>query len=264
MKTVTLDHIVRNTLMDMGYPLHYYTRFLHYAIRGLEELNYDFPLGSTASGLNNASSANVKVKELDVTDWMRAVLPSDCVDVVSVDAKYGEHTLPLRLDQSLNIIQRFDSSGNKVSHIDQSNIVYDEDLLFTTTSTFGHVNEYGEHTGRAYGVVAEQSQSYNVDFGVGELVLNNALEVNKVVLYYISDGVSTSEINVVHPYAQDVLNKWIKYQKYSHTRMDYQKVGLAKQEYVNAKRRLRSRLNALNYADIIASLRLGIHGSIKN
>lgn len=267
MKTVTLNHIVRNTLMDMQFPLHYYVRFLHYGIQCLEELNYDFPLGDTGSVSANytgATASNVKSIELDVTSYMRAILPGDCVDIVDVSAKYGEHVLPLRLDPSLNLVQKYDAQGNKVAYADQDNITYDLDLVYTTTSHFGHVNEYGEHVGRAYGIVGQQSQSYNVDREAGELVFNNAMEVNKVTLTYITDGVSTTEANVVHPYAQDVIKKYIMYQKHYHTNTSFNKVGLAKQDFVNAKRKLRARLNSLSYADIIASLRTGIHGSIKN
>lgn len=253
--------------MDMQYPLHYYTRFLHYGIQCLEELNYDFPLGATgnvSSGYTGATASNIKSVELDVTSYMRAILPGDCVDIVDVSAKYGEHTLPLRLDQSINLIQNYDGSGNKIPYADQDNITYDLDLVYTTTSHFGHVNEYGEHVGRAYGIAGQQAQSYNIDANAGELVFNNALEVNKITITYVTNGISVSEANVVHPYAQDVIKKYIIFQKHYHTNTSFNKVGLAKQDFVNAKRRLRARLNALSYADIIAALRQGIHGSIKN
>lgn len=267
MKTVTLNHIVRNTLMDMQYPLHYYTRFLHYGIQCLEELNYDFPLGdsgSITSGSESATASNVKSVELDVTTYMRAILPADCVDVVDVSGKYGEHILPLRKDQSLNLIQNYDDAGNKIAHSDQNNINYDLDLIYNTTTNFGHVNEQGEHIGRGYGISSEQSQSYNIDSHAGEIVFNNSLTVNKVVLTYISDGITTSEANVVHPYAQDVIKKYIIYQKHYHTNASFNKVGISKQDFHNAKRKLRARLNALTYADIVSTLRTGIHGSIKN
>ena len=42
------------------------------------------------------------------------------------------------------------------------------------------------------------------------------------------------------------------------------KVVLAKQEYINAKRKLKSRLNAMTYSDILRVMRQGVHGSIKN
>jgi len=42
------------------------------------------------------------------------------------------------------------------------------------------------------------------------------------------------------------------------------KVALAKQEYINAKRKLKSRLNAMTYADVLRIMRQGVHGSIKN
>tara|TARA_Y100001937_G_scaffold14500_2_gene19567 strand:- start:964 stop:1767 length:804 start_codon:yes stop_codon:yes gene_type:complete len=267
MKTITLDHIVRNTLMDMQYPMHYYVRFLHYGIQCLEEINYDIPLGSTgAVGANStdATSSNVKSVELDVTSYKRAIIPSDCVDVVEVMAKYGEHLLPLRKDPQLNLIQNVDAQGTKIAHPDATLGDSDLEFLYAHTSHYGAVNEFGEHVGRQYGLSTGQSQSYNVDIHQGEIVFNNNVDVTKVTLVYITNGVTVSNANVVHPYAQDTIKKYIIYQKFYHTNSAFNKVGLAKQDFINAKRKLKSRLNALTYADIIASFRQGIHGSIKN
>lgn len=264
MKAVTLDTIVRNTLMDMGYPLHYYVRFLHYATRCLEEINYDFNFGKTSSLLSNASVANIKVKNIDVTSYNRAILPSDAVDVISVDARFEEHVLPLRFDPSLNVVQNFDANGNKIAYSEQDEITFIQESMYSINSAFSHINENGEFVGRFFGHVPKQDQSYNIDRGVGELVLNNNLKVTTLVVSYVTDGVTTSEANVVHPYAQDVISKYIKVQKYANGRQDYSKLGFAKQEYNNAKRKLRARLSNLSYADILASIRRGIHGSIKN
>ena len=267
MKTTTLDHIVRNTLMDMQYPMHYYVRFLHYAIQCLEEINYDIPLGSTGSlGANStdATSSNVKSVELDVTSYKRAIIPSDCVDVVDVMAKYGEHVLPLRKDPELNLIQNTDSSGNKIPHPDATTSSDDLEFIYSHTSHYGSINEFGEHVGRQYGLAPDQSQSYNVDIHQGEIVFNNNVDVTKVTLVYISNGVTVSNANIVHPYAQDTIKKYIIFQKFYHTNSAFNKVGLAKQDFINAKRKLKSRLNALTYADIIASFRRGLHGSLKN
>lgn len=264
MKYVTLDHVVRNTLMDMGYPLHYYTRFLHYGIRCLEELNYDFNFGEISNNLQGVSVANVKMVTLDITSYNRAIIPSDAVDILSVDAKYEEHLLPLRRDNSLNTIQRFDSSGDKVKYTETSDLSYIEESLYSSNSYFNALNSNGELIGRFFGNVQKQDQSYNLDRGSGEIVINNDINVSEVVVSYITDGVSTSDANIVHPYAQDLIMKYIKVQKYSNGRQDYSKLGFAKQEYNNAKRKLRSRLYSLSYADIIASIRQGIHASLKN
>ena len=128
MKTITLNHIVRNSLIEAQLPLHYYVRFLHYGIRQLEELNYDNPL-------------NVKRAALTVTSYQRAVLPSDCVDVIEVYLKYGEHVLPMSQDPNLNTTQKYDSSGNKIAYDNPSTTTYDTLLVFNATNPYGFTNE---------------------------------------------------------------------------------------------------------------------------
>lgn len=267
MKSITLNNIVRETLMDMQYPLHYYVRFMHYGIHCLEELSYDLPFGesgSIAAGSTAATVSNIRYIELDVTTYMRAILPSDCVDVVEVHARYGEHVLPLRKDKSLNLIQNYDSSNNKIQYTDQNKGLDAADLLGTTTSAQGRVNQYGEHIGRVFGHVDRQDQSYNIDENAGELVFNNALNVNKVVVAYITNGVKTSQANVVHPYAKDTIKKYIIYQKHLHTNNAFNKTGAFKREYSLAKKKLKSRLYGMSYSDILAVLRQGLHSAPKN
>ncbi len=251
MKTITLDHIVRNSLLEAQLPLHYYVRFLHYGIRQLEELNYDNPI-------------NVKRSALTVTSYKRAVLPSDCVDVVEVYLKYGEHVLPLSQDPNLNTTQKYDANGNKIAYSDPSTTTYDTLLVFNATSPYGFTNDHGEHTGRHYGSIPTQKQSYVLDYANSELVFDNAVDVTEITITYVSNGVSTSAANVVHPYAQDTIEKYIHYCRFKNSRSALNKVALAKQEYINAKRKLKSRLNAITYADVLRIMRQGVHGSIKN
>tara|TARA_A100001201_G_scaffold101606_1_gene87243 strand:+ start:4305 stop:5063 length:759 start_codon:yes stop_codon:yes gene_type:complete len=252
MKTRTLDHIVRNTLLDLQLPLHYYVRFLHYGIRCLEELNYDIPI-------------NVKITKLDVTSYQRAILPSDFVDVVDVSAKYGEHLLQLSLDPELNTSYNYEEgTTNKIKFPDPAPVSFDNELIYSTVNNFGQYNEVGENIGRHYGLAADQKQSYNIDKINGELVFDNALSVSEVTVTYVSDGITTSSANTVTPYAEDTINKYIKYQRSLNSNASANKIGLLKQEFVLAKKKLKSRLNALSFADILRSIRRGIHGSIKN
>jgi len=252
MKTRTLDHIVRNTLLDLQLPLHYYVRFLHYGIRCLEELNYDIPI-------------NVKITKLDVTSYQRAILPSDFVDVVDVSAKYGEHLLQLSLDPELNTSYNYEEgTTNKIKFPDPAPVSFDNELIYSTVNNFGQYNEVGENIGRHFGLAADQKQSYNIDKINGELVFDNALSVSEVTVTYVSDGITTSSANTVTPYAEDTINKYIKYQRSLNSNAAANKIGLLKQEFVLAKKKLKSRLNALSFADILRSIRRGIHGSIKN
>lgn len=225
---------------------------MHYGIRCLEELNYDIPI-------------NVKITKLDVTSYQRAILPSDFVDVVDVSAKYGEHLLQLSLDPELNTSYNYEEgTTNKIKFPDPAPVSFDNELIYSTVNNFGQYNEVGENIGRHFGLAADQKQSYNIDKINGELVFDNALSVSEVTVTYVSDGITTSSANTVTPYAEDTINKYIKYQRSLNSNAAANKIGLLKQEFVLAKKKLKSRLNALSFADILRSIRRGIHGSIKN
>ena len=243
--------------MDMQFPLHYYVRFLHYGIRCLEELSYDLPFGQSGavSAFSPAATvSNVKSVELDVTSYKRTIIPGDCVDIVDVQAKYSEHLLPLRRDQNLSLIQNYDDQGNKIP-IPNTKAENTDD---------GKIPLDGLQIGTEYGAVDPQNQSYNVDSELAELVFNNHVKTKKIVLTYLTKGVTNSGANVVHPYAQDTIIKYILYQKHLHTNNSFNKTGVFKNDYINSKRKLRSRLNAMTYADIIAVLRQGLHAGLKN
>ena len=88
--------------------------------------------------------------------------------------------------------------------------------------------------------------------------------MSEVTVTYVSDGVTTSAANTTTPYAEDTINKYIRYQRSLNSSAAQNKISLLRQEFILAKKKLKSRLNALSYSDILRSIRRGIHGSIKN
>jgi hypothetical protein len=235
MKTKSINLIVRDTLLTLGLPLHYYTRFLHHALIITDELGLDFDMG------------NVKTTELSVTSYGRVILPADVIDIIDVSAKYGDRLVPFERDRQLNKKYNFDDSGNKIKYPDPIT-----------------EQQYRELYDRLYGKERDPHYRYDIDKTNSELVLGNKNDLTKVTVTYTSSAVSKSSANTVTPYANDVITKYILLQ---YTIATGGKVGdrqLAMMEYNNSRRVFRSRMNAMDKAEILGAIRAGIHGGVKN
>lgn len=267
MKTVTLDTVVRQTLLKLGLPMHYYFRFLHYGIRCIEELNYDIPLGKTgAINVNStqATASNIRVVSFDVTNYKRVILPQDCVDVVEVSCVVGQQLFPLVKDETLTVIQSYDGSGNKIETPSATPANYDIGWAYTSESNAGGYNQFGEYLGRAFAIQPKNTQTYNIDTHASEVVLNNKVSAETVVVTYITSGVTVSSENVVHPYMVDSVEKYIIYQKYENSRMNKDMIAVTRQNYFTARRNLRARMLGFTRADLLATLRSGYYFGVKN
>jgi hypothetical protein len=252
MKTKSLNVIVREALLDSGLPLHYYTRYLHHGLRILDELSLDFNLG------------NIKTVALAVTSYQRAVLPSDYIDFIDVSAKYGERLLPLERERNLSKKYNYDSSGNKITYPTATSINYDEEINYSLISGSNNLNTRGELVGRYFGRKRSAKLTFDIDEDNQEIVFSNEMGLTEVTLTYITSAVSMSNANVVTPYATDVISKYIVMKAVQAEGVTLGKYQLAKQDYDNARRVFRARMNAMDYSDILGSTRRGIHGSIKN
>ena len=252
MKTKSLNIIVRDTLLDSGLPLHYYTRYLHHGLRILDELSLDFNMG------------NIKTISLSVTDYQRSVLPTDYVDLIDVSAKHGERLLPLERERNLNKKYNYDTSGNKIAYPASTSINYDSEINYNLISGVNNMNSRGELIGRYYGRMRAAKLTYDIDEDNQEIVFSNEMLLTEVTLTYITSAVSKSAANVVNPYATDVITKYIVMMAAKAEGATMGKYQLAKQDYENARRIFRARLNSMDYAELLGAIRRGIIGSLKN
>lgn len=252
MKTKSLNIIVRDALLDSGLPLHYYTRYLHHGLRILDELSLDFNMG------------NIKTVALSVTSYQRAILPADYLDFVDVSAKYGERLLPLERERNLSKKYNYDTSGNKISYPTATSINFDEEINYSLISGSNNLNTRGELVGRYYGRRRSAKLTFDIDETNQEIVFSNDMTLTEVTLTYMTSAVSRSSANVVNPYATDVITKYILMMAARAEGATLGKFQLAKQDYDNARRVFRARLNAMDYADLLGVTRRGIHGTIKN
>ena len=252
MKTKSLNIIVRDALLDNGLPLHYYTRYLHHGLRILDELSLDFNM------------SNIKVVPISVTSYQRAVLPVDYLDFIDVSAKYGERVLPMERERNLSKVYNLDDSGNKIPYPTATSINYDEEINYSLISGSNNLNTRGELVGRYYGRRRSAKLTFDIDEINQEIVFSNEMALTEITLTYMTSAVSKTSANVVNPYATDVITKYIVMMAAKAEGSTLGKYQLARQDYDNARRVFRARINAMDYADILGVTRRGIHGTIKN
>jgi hypothetical protein len=252
MKTKSLNIIVRDALLDNGLPLHYYTRYLHHALRITDELSMDYNMG------------NIKMVKLNLTSYQRAVLPNDFIDLVDVSAKQGERLLPLERDRTLNKMYNYDVSGNRIPYPFDTTLNYDSEFNYNLISGGNNLNTRGELIGRYYGKQRKPLLMYDIDTINSEIVFSNTTTFTEITLVYISSAVSKSSANLVTPYATDVITKYVQMKA---TQVDGGRIGMLqiyKQDFENARRIFRARMNSMDYAEMVGLIRKGIHGSLKN
>jgi hypothetical protein len=252
MKTKSLNIIVRDALLDNGLPLHYYTRYLHHALRITDELSMDYNMG------------NIKMVKLNLTSYQRAVLPNDFIDLVDVSAKQGERLLPLERDRTLNKMYNYDVSGNRIPYPSDTTLNYDSEFNYNLISGGNNLNTRGELIGRYYGKQRKPLLMYDIDTINSEIVFSNTTTFTEITLVYISSAVSKSSANLVTPYATDVITKYVQMKA---TQVDGGRIGMLqiyKQDFENARRIFRARMNSMDYAEMVGLIRKGIHGSLKN
>jgi uncharacterized protein (UPF0333 family) len=199
-----------------------------------------------------------------VTDYQRSVLPTDYVDLIDVSAKHGERLLPLERERNLNKKYNYDTSGNKIAYPASTSINYDSEINYNLISGVNNMNSRGELIGRYYGRMRAAKLTYDIDEDNQEIVFSNEMLLTEVTLTYITSAVSKSSANVVNPYATDVITKYIVMMAAKAEGATMGKYQLAKQDYENARRIFRARLNSMDYAELLGAIRRGIIGSLKN
>lgn len=253
MKTYSLDKVVRNALSEKQYPMHFYLQFLQYGIDCFRELNFDV-------------LQNVKSVRLSINSYKAAKLPCDYVDYIRVGTESGQYIIPWgEKDSSFNRLNKVSSSGVKVAY---SDVEASAGLLPNNWEGFwytNYINDKGEHLGRIFNNYSAHREAFVVLRERDEIQFDTGLVGTSVTMDYISDGMIVDACNMVHPYAMDTIKKYI-FWRYKEAGRHYslQERQLAKQEYYNAERILRARMNSIDTMDIHRVMKRSYGPTIKN
>jgi hypothetical protein len=251
MKVYTLDNIVRSALADKGYPMHFYLQFLQYGIDAVRNLNFDV-------------LRNVKSVRLTVNSYKAVTIPCDYVDFIRIGDELGQYINYYGEKDTYNRLNKFDASGNKIPYDsveEEFGIPYDWQGFWGTT----YLNSYGEFKGRAFNSVPTFPNSFTVIRERNEIQLDTTYTGTTITMDYITDGLTTDSTTTIHPYASETIKAYIFWKLKEHGRQyNLSERGVAKDEYYNALRILRARMNGIDTIDIRRSLSRAYNAAIKN
>jgi len=239
MRYTSLDNIVRSTLMQCGYTLHYYIQALKSASDCLRELTFD-------------TLQNVNTVNLTLSDSGSADLPCDYVDFVKVGVPYSQYVRPLVQKDSINRLQNKDTSGNPIPYSNAIDVTYGDTVLVPPFFESDYINDNGEPLGRLFGFNAGWIQDgFKILRERGQIQVDQQLCATSIYLEYISDGQCSDNATKVHPYAQKTIEAYILWQFKQHSRAyGRQERRLAQDEFSSQRRILRARLTGLTAQDI--------------
>ncbi len=248
---ISLDKIVRNLLMKRGYPPHQYIKMLVYAKDALREIAFDCPI----------LPARYKCLSVDQTT-MTAQLPDDFVDKIRVSVRVGQYIVPLVEDSNLQTIPNYNSSFEVSPYSDGV-----QEPSSQTDSSYGYYNSswgyaspywylvnwnaWGENTGRLFGGIAAYSDTYKINKTDNSIKINENLDIEEVVLEYISNGMDADSATHIDAYAQMAIEQFCMWQFKEHNRTYSEgEAQVAYNDYKEEVRKLRGRLNPLTMDDL--------------
>ena len=251
MKVYNLDEIIRSTLLTAGRPIHYYMQYLHYGLKAVKEIGFDSPFKTKSTRL--AVDANLEI-----------TIPSDYVDYIKVGTEQGQFVKELIEKDSYNRLMNFDSDGNQIPYPD---VEGDQGLIYADSNDT-HANDKSEHIGRHFGHKPTYKNSFMVIPERNKIMLDPSLhKCTEIVLDYITTGTATSftDVTTIPAYAAEPIERYIlwRFSEHDRTAPMNQKL-MAKEEWIQAHKRYRSRNYQLTMEDVLKSLRSHTFAAVKS
>lgn len=204
MSYISLDMVIRSTLLQKGYPLHWYVDALIHGREIVRDISYDvLPVITPVVLVPNAQNA--------------VDLPCAFHDIVKFGVEVGQKIRILVSDDSINRIVNTDSNGNPIRYTPTNNNPNSPTNLYYTypVSYFWGVtpfNEYGEFTGKLFGWGDSSQDTYKYIVERNQIQLNENIVVDKVYLEYIDNGMTCSAASKINSYAMRAISTYILWQ----------------------------------------------------
>src|SRR3990167_2547508 len=137
MTYTTIDSIVRKNLLENGLTIHYYIRFLSFALDCLKELNID-------------TLPKIKSVRIPVDRFGCIKLPFDYIGYVRVGVQNGVYIQELGSNASFNRLVNENDDGTLVVFPEPTNVY----SIFDTTNvnSSSYVSPKLEHLGKIFGI----------------------------------------------------------------------------------------------------------------
>lgn len=246
MQYSTADQIVKSILMNKKYSIHWYVEVLKYLSDCVGELAMD-------------DLKIVNSTWLNLTSYKAAPIPNDFLDYIRIGVPNGEYVKPMTQNEGYNRLNNYDPSGNKqpwpqVPNGGQDLTIFGIPFLTYYTTMY---NSRGENVGGMYGYRTDGSPfTFEIIAERNEIQFDSALECDKIVMDYLSDGRSASAASKIITYAENTIRDYVYWQLDEHNRSvsDSRKQRLFN-KYVGSRTVLRGRLNDLTTNDYLGIYR---------
>lgn len=246
-----LDMIARRSLLEKGLPLHYYLQMLLHQSAAIRELTKD-----TLNIVNTVMLA--------VNSYGAAELPGDFVDEVAVCIPIGQELSKIPKKDTLTPLRLTDSTG--------AFIPYTEQVTTSVTATvfsgipigwgwYWNFNDYGEPTGRFFGVGGGVSYGYQIFRERRQIQFTeDFIGCDGIVLMYVSNGQHIDNATQLDWRAFRCIQSYSDWQSSPNAS---NKDAPEARTYYNEKRLLRANMDDTTVEDIKQILRRNYMASIK-
>lgn len=254
MNLLTLDVIVRRSLLERNLPIHWYSEFLFHQSAAIRELSKD-----TLQIINTVY--------LPVNKYGSVNLPSDFVDDLAVSNSVGGSLTTIPHVNNLNPLRLKDTNGNFVpypaspnSNLDDTTILNFYFGIFGWNWYFGY-NDFGEPTGGYFGANGGSTVGYQVFRERRQIQLMGMDGCQGIVLMYVSNGQSVDNATQIDWRAHRAIQCYSDWMRSPNASNIYSPEA---KTYYNEKRLLRSNFNEMTCTDIRNIFRGQYSAAIKN
>lgn len=236
---ISLDSIVKGALLNRGYSLHWYFRFLNYGANCVQELGFN-------------TLKNINCQLITVDSFGQADLPRDYVDWVKVGLQNGQQVDALRQAERFNRMASIDPEGNQLQRGFGQNGNWDyTDEGIGLGWNSGYFNGFygcynlGNATDRkGFQILREQNKIQLAEFRAGQ----------SIVLEYVSTTGCADMLTKINPLAKFAIQAFIEWQhKRNSKSYSLGEIAMAEKSWTVKWGQLRSLLNPITCDGIISA-----------
>jgi len=225
---LTVDSLIRMYLHERGMVWHDYVRVLSVALSGVRDLAKEINIGS-----------NYKALEITVDETNSVYLPNGCIKVNKVCIESGDMILPMANVDNMNPLQKF-VNGDAVKRNPRP------------TTEYYDIGYHYNYVTRSFGKPVSQPYNYQV---IGNRIqLDSRVDIGCILVLYTTNGTSMSDVNMIHPWAEEALKLWIDWKFPDMNRGIYEKRS-GRKDYYDAKAALYGAIHGFSYEDYMEIVR---------
>ncbi len=240
---VTLQHVVANFLNEINeYTQENYKRYLQIAVRGF-------------SNLNMTSLRSYAVAYMTIDNKGQVRFPDDFVDYTKIGVNMNGKLYVLSLNTDI-VINRETQNGEILN--ESYNV---EDVSNEAPIAFmPHVTPNGVFTDQLYGLAYNSGYSqsipmFNIDYTNKVLQLSSQISASKLIVEYVSTGVSMNGNTYVPRYVEEALIEFLYWRsKKADPKSQRGEVMDAKMDYLEAVNVLESLESVCTYQEAMDAI----------